>query len=291
MTELAATGILSRYTVLARENAAQSAAYAAAVIDAARLGLIPVSDVAGYLREVIGAAAVTAALLADIAVAADLTRRTGNTVPPLSLDLPEEFVGPITTGIDTIVSGIDWPAVREDDDEALAVIKRVQRFATAIPLDAGEAVQTEALCKRDVVLWTRGTDANPCPLCRGLADGTVLPLRAQMIRHPNCCCVRLPILDPDVEAGDKVTAVPDVHEGPQRTLSTGHGLGRYERTQYGPGLTFSRHAPRTSVGADRYDPRFNGATEAARRANRGRRVGRPLAPVYDLNDYRKRKHG
>jgi hypothetical protein len=41
--------------------------------------------------------------------------------------------------------------------------------------------------------WVRQLDADPCPACRGWADGQVRPVSTRMARHPGCGCIQAPV--------------------------------------------------------------------------------------------------
>lgn len=62
------------------------------------------------------------------------------------------------------------------------------------PMWSARTALRDAMVAHGVPGWTRLADADPCPFCRGLADGTVLPPGVDMKQHPGCSCVQQPLL-------------------------------------------------------------------------------------------------
>lgn len=46
--------------------------------------------------------------------------------------------------------------------------------------------------QQDVDGWRRMAGSNPCPMCRELADGSVLPPSVDVAAHPSCSCIATP---------------------------------------------------------------------------------------------------
>lgn len=123
-----------------------------------------------------------AVALADLSLASVLDAL------PLGLTRPEGDADRLEKSFTTLVERI-----REDPPE-IAVAK-VERISRAEPLDAGREAYLEAMVEREVIGWTRKTDADPCELCASLADGTVLEPSHPMYDHPGCNCQPVPVLE------------------------------------------------------------------------------------------------
>lgn len=112
----------------------------------------------------------------------------------------------------TIELGEGRTVVGVDPDDYTRTDKTVRAIRTAAALHTGprltvvrrQIVENEILwsartAQRDAMTatpevdgWRRLTDADPCPMCRGLADGSVLPPEVDMVAHPSCACVAVP---------------------------------------------------------------------------------------------------
>jgi len=209
-------------------NAATSATQAATIVAAYRAGQIERPELPHWLTTSIRIAAARAVAMADSAVSDYLATTIGRPVPVVGLVLPPATVETITAGVETVL----------DQDDTIE--PRVERLATAAPLDAGQTAHQEAMERQGVEAWTRETDSTPCNLCQALADGTVIPIRKTMIRHPGCSCVAVPVLT-GAEPKQPPESGPDDPAAFQpRTLTTGHGLYGRSYTQVRPGLKVSR---------------------------------------------------
>lgn len=74
----------------------------------------------------------------------------------------------------------------EEDDRV-----RLARLGRSETLSGAQEAWGEGLRRHRVAGWTRGTFGG-CPVCTGLADGTILGPDTAMYRHPGCRCVQLP---------------------------------------------------------------------------------------------------
>ena len=73
--------------------------------------------------------------------------------------------------------------------------KRAARLAANTCRDAGADGMSEAMeLTRRIEGWTRDTQGDNCDDCTSLADGSVMPPGARMVRHPGCDCTQRPIL-------------------------------------------------------------------------------------------------
>ena len=128
-----------------------------------------------------------AASLADAALASTIERRTGRPTPSLGLRRPAGDEARLRDAAQQIATQGDAPG------EAPARA-RIERLATAEPLDAGRAATAQGMEQRGIPGWTRRARPNACELCRSLADGSVFPASKTMYAHPGCGCVAEPVL-------------------------------------------------------------------------------------------------
>lgn len=117
--------------------------------------------------------------LADIYVVAQ-----GDPRPPLGLN-PEQYRNPgkLRDAYATILT-----RPREEWFTAARLVAQTE------PMWSARTALRDAMTEQGTPGWTRLADADPCPLCRSLADGTVLPAHADMKQHPGCSCVQQPLL-------------------------------------------------------------------------------------------------
>lgn len=66
--------------------------------------------------------------------------------------------------------------------------------AQSEPMWSARTALRDAMVEQGAAGWTRLADVDPCPFCRSLADGTVLPAGVDMKQHPGCSCVQQPLL-------------------------------------------------------------------------------------------------
>lgn len=120
------------------------------------------------------------AVFADVALAADLTARTGSAVPALGL-----FPDP---GDADRLDG----ALRTLLDDERVTRDRVTRLARNEPLSTAAEARHDGIARSvHTEGWTRQTNTKPCPMCIRLT-GPVLPKTARMARHTGCSCVQIP---------------------------------------------------------------------------------------------------
>lgn len=120
-----------------------------------------------------------AAVFADVALAADLTARTGSAVPALGLFPDPGDADRLDGALRTLLD--DGPT-RD----------RVTRLARNEPLSSAAEARHDGIARSiHTEGWTRQTDADPCKLCIDLT-GPVLPKYARMARHTGCSCVQIP---------------------------------------------------------------------------------------------------
>lgn len=216
-------------------NATSTAAQVAAVVAAYRLARIDTPELPQWVATTIRAGAARAVSLADRALSFQLATTIGRPVPAVGLTLPTEMATSISTGVATVV---DESAQADPADEELE--NRLERLAKAAPLDAGQQAHQEAMRAQGVPGWTRQLDSDPCELCRALADGTVIPIRKTMVRHPGCSCVAVPVLSGAAPKQLPETGPDDPAEFVPTTLTTGSGIAGRSITRAAPGLTIRR---------------------------------------------------
>ena len=208
--------------------AAVTAAQALAVLAAWRVGSIQRPELPMWLATTIRAGAARAVHMADRSISDELGATIGRPVPVVGLVLPDPKVKVITTGVQTsllLPEGIE---------------ARIEQLARSAPLDAGQTARHQAMERQGVEGWTRKVDRKPCALCRALADGTVIPISKQMIRHPNCSCVAEPVLTGAAPKQRPDDGDDDPSEFVPRTLTTGRGIAGRQYTQVQPGLRITR---------------------------------------------------
>lgn len=145
-----------------------------ALADATAQAVEPLADPAEVAAVVAGASAL-AWTMADVWLAARLAVAVTGLAPP------DAFARLMVAS--TTILALPEPA------------ERLARFARAEPLSATQAGLIAAMEEQPGVAgWTRRLgSAEACPLCRKLADGTVLPNGHPMAHHPGCTCWPEPV--------------------------------------------------------------------------------------------------
>lgn len=130
----------------------------------------------------IAAANVAGVTIADIGLAAEVTRQLGTPTGPVGLQPSPQQVdqGRIAAGLDTVLATND-PA------------KTLAGFVRSEPLlTVATAVQT-GMARHGASGWVRATDSDPCKLCSGWADGRTRSVDTHMARHVGCACIQQPV--------------------------------------------------------------------------------------------------
>lgn len=167
-----------------QEETRQLSAKAEAAVLAAYLALKP-DEFPEVGAQVVSAFNVAAIALADAALAALLK------VLPLGLGPSAGDLERIARGFTTIVN-----------DEPETAQARVVQVARSEPLRAGQRAYQESMVANKDLLhgWTRKTSPGSCEICNALANGSVLSVDDQMVTHPNCSCVSVPVMKERVNA-------------------------------------------------------------------------------------------
>jgi hypothetical protein len=210
------------YQDVQRQNAQRTSALVVLRVAAMTSAAAPAPAMIGLLAPPIIAGATRAVLLADLGLAAWLTKRTDRPVPTIGLTLPTETQDAITQGSETIVSDF------EENDDADELTMRAERLANAAPLSAGQDAYQDAAEAHGLTAWVRKlTGPSDCSLCKHWADGKARPYSVKMSRHPGCDCVAEPVTPGEGWTGE---------------LITGAGIAGKVTTYARPGLTFERSA-------------------------------------------------
>lgn len=132
---------------------------------------------------VVAAANTAGVSLADIGLAAEITRALRTPTRPLGLrpDALQSDQARMGRDIDRLISTIDEPA------DALGQWARSEPLLTV-----SRTVQT-GMALHGIERWTRGLSGTSCPLCTGWADGVARPVTTSMVRHPGCDCIQQPV--------------------------------------------------------------------------------------------------
>lgn len=85
--------------------------------------------------------------------------------------------------------------IRTDATDVENLAMRAQRLGKAVPMEAAQSAWHAGLNRnrRRVRGWTRSTSGDACELCVALANGEVLPVTAEMHKHPGCSCIATPV--------------------------------------------------------------------------------------------------
>lgn len=145
-------------------------------------GDLPLSEFRSLATAAVAQANVAGVQLADIAVAAEVTRQLGRPTEPLGL---------APTSVQTASERIGADIDRILDRNAAPADQLAQWGRSEPLLSTATAVQV-AMQRREAKGWTRQLSGGSCPLCVGWADGIVRSSETRMVRHPGCDCIQSP---------------------------------------------------------------------------------------------------
>lgn len=161
-----------------------------AAVEAGGLSEAEFVPLASALIATANAAGVT---LADLGLAAEVTRQLRSPASPLGLrpNRVQADQERIAAGLDSVLA--EQP-VGADTPEALAESRRARlsRFARSEPLLTVATATQVAMQRHDASGWVRQTAGKSCPLCVAWDDGVVRPTTVRMARHPGCDCLQQP---------------------------------------------------------------------------------------------------
>jgi hypothetical protein len=132
--------------------------------------------------------------LADLGLAAEVTRQLRRPTSPVGLQPTDVQTDQarIAAGLASVIAEHPESATT---DELLAESRRARltRLARSEPLlTVATAVQT-GMVHHGASGWVRRTDQDPCKLCSGWADGAVRSAETHMARHLGCSCIQEPV--------------------------------------------------------------------------------------------------
>lgn len=129
---------------------------------------------------------------ADLALTAEIIRAFRNVESPLGLTPPDSDAERLQASVLTVLTA---DVVFEGDELRRSQRDRLARLARDSSAEAAVWAMAKAALERGLKGgWVRMTDADPCKLCSGWADGVVRPWSVPMNRHTGCCCVPRPVL-------------------------------------------------------------------------------------------------
>lgn len=127
------------------------------------------------------AARARAVALADVALAAELSRLRRQIVNPLGIEPPPADVE------GAVADTLDSDQYRLDALAAVAVLAR------AVTLQTAQEATHEAMVEHGVEVWVRDLNAGACELCVDLASQGEAPITVQMHQHKGCGCAQRPV--------------------------------------------------------------------------------------------------
>lgn len=127
--------------------------------------------------------------LADVTLTTEVVRALGARTAPLGLLPPDNDADHFATSVTSVLATKVVTATTDQEREA-STVSRLRRLARDAPAEAAVWGMRLAMIERDVPGWIRETDADPCPVCVGLADGVVRSPLVVMKRHTGCACVQ-----------------------------------------------------------------------------------------------------
>lgn len=146
------------------------------------------AEAVALIGAIIATANARAAALADLALSADLTIRTGQAIPTLGIGTPPGDVARLNRAAATLLDALpDTP-----DPEA-----RARRLGRSEPLTTAGKARGQAIAQQPTVEgWTRQFNSpKPCELCVWWSrDGRVWPKTHTIAQHKGCTCTQNPVL-------------------------------------------------------------------------------------------------
>ena len=134
----------------------------------------------------LSAAAITrqahrAGAVADLSVAAELTRMSGTLKVPTGVEL--ELQASVTEALQEQT---------QTQSFALDPVASMGVAGAAVVLAAYQDTAQSAMTRQGVEYWRREVEPNACEICQELAD-IILPTTHQFWHHKGCACVAVPV--------------------------------------------------------------------------------------------------
>lgn len=125
-------------------------------------------------------ASARAVALADVALAAEVSRLRRTVAVPLGL------APPAPTPEATVTDTLDSPQYEQDAAGAIAVL------GSAVTLAAAQDATQTGMSEHGMRFWKRDPNAGACEVCEDLADGLV-SVDQVMWTHKGCGCAQRPV--------------------------------------------------------------------------------------------------
>lgn len=147
---------------------------------------------------------------------------------PRGLD-PTPFLGVKDTTValpDVLASSglFVWAALErgEAEEQARAAgLYRALRLTSTETMRAGTDAVADLASDGGSTGWRRQTGPNPCPICQGLADGSLHPWDEAISAHPHCSCIPLISEEATPWLTNSMTTPPNpTHTTPGRTAAS-----------------------------------------------------------------------
>lgn len=155
-------------------------------------GHLSLSDFRAAATSIVAQANTAGVQLADIGLAAEVTRQLRQPASPLGLRPSAVQVNPdrIVHDIDRILDEI--PSTIDPADLPASRRERLGAWARTEPLLTVATATQAGMVARGAEGWVRQLDADPCQRCIGWADGVVRAPTTHMKRHNGCGCIQAP---------------------------------------------------------------------------------------------------
>lgn len=122
--------------------------------------------------------------LADLGLAAEITRALRTPTAPLGL-VPNN----VQVDQDRMDRDLERILERNDDPEG-----ELGDWAASEPLLTIATAVQDGMRQRGIERWVRQLSGVSCPLCTGWADGVARSVETPMARHVGCDCIQAPVL-------------------------------------------------------------------------------------------------
>ncbi|WP_448810463.1 hypothetical protein [Agromyces bauzanensis] len=155
-------------------------------------GQITEGQLVQLVAAVIVLANVHAVAVADVALSAELTVKTGRVWPAAATALDRAEQARLEKGVKTLL---------RDEKAGATVYDRLERLARSEPLTAATNAYSRGVSQSKAVTgWVRQMDGDPCQLCRWWwREGRVWPKDHPMQHHKGCECTQRVVTIPSTK--------------------------------------------------------------------------------------------